>query len=92
MTRSAPTDPATPVALADRSLLETALLNLIINATDASNGLTPIIVGACKPPPDWTPPVVEAFALTATRLLPAKVRVFIDYLVANMTQADQRRT
>ena len=42
--------------------------------------------------PDWTPPVVEAFALTATRLLPAKVRVFIDYLVANMTQADQRRT
>ena len=57
MTRSAPTDPATPVALADRSLLETALLNLIINATDASNGLTPIIVGACKPPPDWTPPV-----------------------------------
>jgi len=42
--------------------------------------------------PDWTPPVVEAFALTATRLLPAKVRVFIDYLVANMPQADQRRT
>lgn len=42
--------------------------------------------------PDWAPPVVEAFALTATRLLPAKVRVFIDYLVANMTRADQRRT
>jgi hypothetical protein len=29
-------------------------------------------------------PVVSAYALTATRLLPAKVRVFIDYLVANM--------
>ncbi len=41
--------------------------------------------------PDWAPPVVEAFALTATRLLPAKVRVFIDYLVSQMAQADQRR-
>jgi len=39
--------------------------------------------------PDWTPPVVSAYALTATRLLSAKVRVFIDYLVANMAQADQ---
>jgi len=39
--------------------------------------------------PDWTPPVVEAYALTATRLLPAKVRVFIDYLVANLAQAEQ---
>lgn len=36
--------------------------------------------------PDWAPPVVEAYALTATRLLPAKVRVFIDYLVAQMAQ------
>ena len=34
--------------------------------------------------PDWAPPVVEAYALTATRLLPAKVRVFIDFLVAQM--------
>ncbi|MFM2035449.1 MAG: hypothetical protein RL459_714 [Pseudomonadota bacterium] len=34
--------------------------------------------------PDWAPPAVTAYALTATRLLPAKVRVFIDYLVANM--------
>ena len=39
--------------------------------------------------PDWTPPVVEAYALTATRLLPAKVRVFIDYLVAQMPQMAQ---
>lgn len=36
--------------------------------------------------PDWAPPVVEAYALTATRLLPAKVRVFIDFLVAQMAQ------
>ncbi|MBU3738813.1 MAG: LysR family transcriptional regulator [Rhodoferax sp.] len=36
--------------------------------------------------PDWSPPVVGAYALTATRLLPAKVRVFIDYLVANMAE------
>ena len=40
--------------------------------------------------PDWTPPVVEAYALTATRLLPAKVRVFIDYLVAQMAQPTVR--
>ena len=36
--------------------------------------------------PDWAPPVVEAFALTTTRLLPAKVRVFLDFLVQNMAQ------
>ena len=36
--------------------------------------------------PEWVPPVVSAYALTATRLLPAKVRVFIDYLVAQMAQ------
>ena len=36
--------------------------------------------------PDWAPPVVEAFALTTTRLLPAKVRVFLDFLVDNMAQ------
>lgn len=40
--------------------------------------------------PDWAPPVVEAYALTATRLLPAKVRVFIDYLVAQMAQPSFR--
>ena len=40
--------------------------------------------------PDWTPPVVEAYALTVTRLLPAKVRVFIDYLVAQMAQPTGR--
>jgi DNA-binding transcriptional LysR family regulator len=41
--------------------------------------------------PDWAPPVVEAYALTATRLLPAKVRVFIDYLVAQMAQPELSR-
>ena len=41
--------------------------------------------------PDWAPPVVEAYALTATRLLPAKVRVFIDYLVAQMAQPGHAR-
>lgn len=30
--------------------------------------------------PDWAPPVAQAYALTTTRLLPAKVRVFLDYL------------
>ena len=34
--------------------------------------------------PDWTPPLVQAYALTATRLLPAKVRVFMDFLVSRM--------
>lgn len=41
--------------------------------------------------PEWAPPEVEAYALTATRLLPAKVRVFIDYLVAQMAQPPARR-
>lgn len=36
--------------------------------------------------PDWAPPIVEAFALTTTRLLPAKVRVFLDFLLQNMAQ------
>ena len=36
--------------------------------------------------PDWTPPLVQAYALTATRLLPAKVRVFMDFLVSRMNQ------
>jgi DNA-binding transcriptional LysR family regulator len=34
--------------------------------------------------PDWAPPQVQVFALTTTRLLPAKVRVLIDYLVERM--------
>jgi DNA-binding transcriptional LysR family regulator len=36
--------------------------------------------------PDWSPPPVQAYAITATRLLPAKDRVFIDYLVQRMGQ------
>jgi len=34
--------------------------------------------------PDWSPPAAEAYALTTTRLLPAKVRVFLDHLVAQL--------
>ena len=34
--------------------------------------------------PDWSLPPVQVFALTTTRLLPAKVRVLINYLVNNM--------
>jgi DNA-binding transcriptional LysR family regulator len=37
--------------------------------------------------PKWRPPMAQAYALTETRLLPAKVRVFIDYLVARMAKA-----
>lgn len=33
---------------------------------------------------DWTPPPVQAYALTTTRLLPARVRVFLDFLVARL--------
>lgn len=38
---------------------------------------------------EWTQPVVVAYALTTTRLLPARVRVFLDFLVAHM--ADQQK-
>jgi DNA-binding transcriptional LysR family regulator len=37
---------------------------------------------------DWSPPVVQAFAITTTRLLPARVRIFLDFLVDNMKQND----
>ncbi|MEY3446820.1 MAG: hypothetical protein RIR45_1575 [Pseudomonadota bacterium] len=35
---------------------------------------------------DWAPPVVQAYAITTTRLLPARVRVFLDFLLENMAQ------
>ena len=35
--------------------------------------------------PDWSPPSVQAYAVTTTRLLPAKVRVFLDCLVEYMS-------
>ncbi|NBO39821.1 LysR family transcriptional regulator [bacterium] len=35
---------------------------------------------------NWSPPAVQAFALTTTRLVPAKVRLFLDFLVANLPQ------
>lgn len=35
--------------------------------------------------PRWSPPTVQVFALTTTRLLPAKVRLFLDFLVEGMT-------
>ena len=31
--------------------------------------------------PDWAQPTVEVYVLTETRLLPARVRLFLDYLV-----------
>ena len=34
--------------------------------------------------PDWAPPDFSAYALTETRLLPAKVRVFIDFLIRHL--------
>ena len=39
--------------------------------------------------PDWTPPDFSAYALTETRLLPAKVRVFIDFLIRNLKSRGQ---
>ena len=32
----------------------------------------------------WAPPTVQAYAVTTTRLLPAKVRVFLDFLVEHL--------
>ena len=34
--------------------------------------------------PEWRPPDVPVYVLTETRLVPAKVRVFIDFLVQNL--------
>ena len=33
---------------------------------------------------EWSPPALPIYALTETRLLPAKVRVFLDFLAANL--------
>ena len=34
----------------------------------------------------WAPPTAQAYAVTTTRLLPAKVRVFLDFLVEHLGQ------
>ncbi len=34
--------------------------------------------------PQWSPPLAQAFAITTTRLLPAKVRVFLEFLTQNL--------
>ncbi len=39
--------------------------------------------------PNWSPPAAQAYALTTTRLLPTKVRVFLDHLVAQLTPQPQ---
>ncbi len=45
---------------------------------DVENGrLVPLL-------PGWRPRTISVYALTETRLLPAKVRVFIDFLKANL--------
>ena len=36
--------------------------------------------------PDWCPPEVPVYALTETRLLPAKTRVFLEYIAAQLNQ------
>jgi DNA-binding transcriptional LysR family regulator len=38
--------------------------------------------------PEWAPPAIPVYALTETRLLPAKVRVFIDFLIQNLRDKD----
>lgn len=44
-----------------------------------------VATGRLKPVlPDWRPPAIPVHALTETRLLPAKVRVFIDFLIARL--------
>ncbi|MEY4267810.1 MAG: hypothetical protein RIS90_2345 [Pseudomonadota bacterium] len=68
------------LALSGQGIVQTA--NSWVQADLAAQRLVRVL-------PEWTPPVVSAYALTATRLLPAKVRVFIDYLVANMAQTDR---
>ena len=44
--------------------------------------------------PGWSPPDIEVHAMTSTRLLPAKVRLFVEFLVAKMAGVEPgaRRT
>ena len=58
-----------------------AALPVELVAQDVAAGrLIPVI-------PDWKPPKVAVHALTETKLLPAKVRVFIDFLIARLKPA-----
>ncbi|MHB2165715.1 LysR family transcriptional regulator [Alsobacter sp. R-9] len=38
--------------------------------------------------PDWRPPAIPVYALTETRLVPARVRVFIDFLAEGLKRKD----
>ena len=40
--------------------------------------------------PGWSPPDIEVHAMTSTRLLPAKVRLFVEFLVAKMGGVEPR--
>jgi DNA-binding transcriptional LysR family regulator len=42
--------------------------------------------------PDWSPPPVQVYALSTTRMLPAKVRVLIDYLAEKMAVPQSSRS
>jgi DNA-binding transcriptional LysR family regulator len=42
--------------------------------------------------PEWRPPKVAVYALTETKLLPAKVRVLIDYLTARLNSDGFKRS
>jgi len=51
----------------------------MVNASLAEQKLVRVL-------PEWSTPTVPVYALTATRLAPAKVRVFVDYLVEKMAE------
>jgi hypothetical protein len=68
-------------------LKQLALEGIGIVATASEFVTTEIQTGALIPVlPEWRLPDVHAYALTGTRLLPAKVRIFIDYLVKQMPE------
>lgn len=61
-----------------RQGLGIAALPIDLTREDVASGrLAPVLA-------DWRPPEIPVYALTETRLLPAKVRVFIDFLIARL--------
>jgi DNA-binding transcriptional LysR family regulator len=73
------------VANSMRFLLELATLGLGVVAIDRAVARAPVQEGALvRVLPEWSPPSVPVHALTPSKLLPARTRVFLDCLADHL--------
>ena len=83
------TRPNSPVLVNNVSWLRRfALAGMGIAALSSDMARPEVVRSALLPIlPDWHLPKVEVYVLTESRLLPARVRLFLDYLIANLDAA-----